>query len=96
MHFPSYIDKCLGDFPLEKIVIYIEKHLIDMNVMYNIIRQSDIIIKIKDENLEAIFEKIIANNPELFSSENVIRSYLTIHELETNTIISFAYYEDLL
>jgi len=96
MHFPSYVDKCLGDFPLEKIIIYIEKHLIDMNVMYNITRQSDVIVKIKDENVSDIFEKIVANNPELFSSENVILGQLTVHELETNTMISFAYYEELL
>lgn len=96
MHFPSYVDKCLGDFPLEKIVIYIEKHLIDMHVMYNIIRQSDIIVKIKDENINKIFEDITKGNPELFSGENVILGQLTIHELETNTMISFAYYEELL
>lgn len=96
MLFPKYVEKCLGDFPLEKLVIYIEKYLIDSHIKYNILRSNDIIIKIKDDNIVDIFKKIISENPELFSSENVITDYLTIHELETNTIISFAYYENLL
>lgn len=96
MYFPSHVDKCLGDFPLEKIMIYIEKYLIDMHVMYNIIRQSDIIIKIRDDNINQIFENLIKKYSELFSGENVILGQLTIHELETDTMISFAYYEELL
>ena len=94
MQFPSYVEKCLGDYPLEKIIIYVEKYLIDNNIKYNILRQSDIIIKIKDENVIGIFEDIIKNCN--ITGENAIIGQLTIHELETNTMISFAYYEDLL
>lgn len=94
MQFPSYIEKCLDNYPLEKIMIYIEKFLIDNGIPYNIIRDLDIIVKVKDENVISIFEKIIQND-NIVSGENVIIGYLTIHELETNTMINFTYYEDL-
>lgn len=95
MRFPKYVDDCLGQFPLEKIIIYIEKFLIEKHIKYDVVRHHDIIVKIQDENIDGIFEGIINSNPGLSSDENVLIRHLTIHELETNTMISFAYYDDL-
>lgn len=96
MNFPRYIEDCLGEYPLEKIIISIEKFLIEKHIKYDILRNNgveDVIIKIGDENINDIFDTIASGD--IVSCENVIIGHLTLHELETNTMISFTYYDDL-
>lgn len=92
MEFSSYVENLLGNYPLEYVVLYIEKILIDKCILYDIIRDTDIIIKVRDENIDDIFKDIINSNTKLFSQENVLISNNSIHELETDTLIYFIYY----
>lgn len=93
MEFNSYVEKCLGNYPLEYIVLYVEKKLIDKGVLYDITRDKDVTVKVKDESIEDIFKEIINSNTALFEKENVLIGGNTIHELDTDTMISFVYYE---
>jgi len=93
MEFNSYVEKCLGNYPLEYIVLYVEKKLIDKGVLYDITRDKDVTVKVKDESIEDIFKEIINSNTALFEKENVLIGDNTIHELDTDTMISFVYYE---
>jgi len=93
MEFNNYVEKCLGNYPLEYIVLYIEKKLIDKYILYDIVRDNDVIVKIRDENIEDIFKDIINSNTYLFEKENVLIGNNNIHELDTNTMITFVYYE---